>query len=128
MKPLKDHLLLLKKAKEDEELLRSILNQNQIADSIFGFHAQQAVEKLMKAVLSELQIAYPKTHDLAVLIDLLKTKQISLPIMEDELEWLAPYAVAFRYDDTSDESLDRTQSLQIVTTLRNWVEQRFRKA
>lgn len=128
MKRLEDHLILLKKAKEDEDLLQSILDQVQVADSIFGFHAQQAVEKLMKAILTERKITYPKTHDLSVLIDLLKNSQIELPISEDDLEWLGPYAVTFRYDDCTDEKLDRHHSLQTVINLRQWVEQRFRKA
>ena len=40
-------------------------------DEIFGFHAQQAVEKACKAWLCGLGIVYPKTHDLDLLFHLL---------------------------------------------------------
>ena len=36
-----------------------------------GFHAQQAAEKLTKAVLVRHQIEFPKTHDIALLRRLL---------------------------------------------------------
>ncbi|NIR50348.1 HEPN domain-containing protein [candidate division KSB1 bacterium] len=32
-------------------------------DEIFGFHAQQAVEKVVKAWPNLLGIVYPRTHD-----------------------------------------------------------------
>ncbi len=127
MKQPSDHLLFLKKAKEDEELLKSILTETQIADSIFGFHAQQAVEKLLKAILSNAKVIFPKTHDLSVLIDLLVQSQITIPFLDDDLEELTPYAVTFRYDESSDKILDRQKSLTLVRSLREWVEQRFRK-
>ena len=40
-------------------------------DEIFGFHAQQAVEKACKAWICGLGVVYPKTHDLDLLFHLL---------------------------------------------------------
>ena len=37
-------------------------------DEIFGFHAQQAVEKALKAWLTEVGVTYPLTHDLSLLL------------------------------------------------------------
>lgn len=34
------------------------------------FHAQQCVEKYLKGYLQEINIGFPKTHDLVVLLDL----------------------------------------------------------
>ena len=58
--PLGQTQILLIKASEDEVSLR--LEGQPIA--IAGFHAQQAVEKLMKALLSQLSVPFELTHDL----------------------------------------------------------------
>src|SRR5687767_1082627 len=65
-------LLLLRKAAEDEALLDEVLDSSRVTDAIFGFHAQQATEKLLKAVLSDAGVLYPLTHRLAQLIDLIR--------------------------------------------------------
>jgi len=46
---------------------------------IVGFHVQQAIEKLIKAVLSDNQITYPHVNDLDRLLRLLETEQITQP-------------------------------------------------
>ena len=44
------------------------------ADEIFGFHVQQAAEKLLRAWLALLGEVYPLTHDLDLLLDLLQKR------------------------------------------------------
>ena len=61
-------LLFLKKAAEDEALLDAVLTVETVADATFGFHCQQASEKLLKALLSELCIRFQRTHDLQELM------------------------------------------------------------
>ncbi len=56
--------LLLRKAQEDREAL-----DFHLADTIFGFHAQQAFEKIFKAVIAFRNARYERTHDLAVLLE-----------------------------------------------------------
>ncbi len=63
--------LLLSKAREDLELIVSS-QEIKIADSIFGFHAQQAVEKALKAWIAFQGREYPLTHNLARLMNLLQ--------------------------------------------------------
>ena len=48
------------------------------ADQVFGFHAQQAAEKLLKAWLALLGEVYPLTHDLEVLLDRLQEREVSV--------------------------------------------------
>jgi len=55
--------ILLQKAEGDCTAVRVLLEREEIADDIVGFHAQQAVEKAMKAVLSLSGVDYPRTHD-----------------------------------------------------------------
>ncbi|MEW6621103.1 MAG: HEPN domain-containing protein [bacterium] len=51
----------------------------EIPDEIFGFHAQQSDEKMLKAVLAYQGIKFPFTHRLADLIDVSKEQGIVLP-------------------------------------------------
>ena len=55
---------MLAVAEVDLKALRNMLDSEIFEDSVFGFHAQQASEKSLKAWLSLRGIVYPKTHDL----------------------------------------------------------------
>ena len=66
------------------------------------FHAQQAVEKALKAVLIINNISYPKTHNIRTLLDLLP-KEIVLPADVDAAAILTDYAVSGRYPDEVEE-------------------------
>jgi len=60
------------------------------------FHAQQAAEKALKAVLATHGLRVPKTHDIAYLMDLLPAGLSITPAMLD-LPTLTKYAVQQRY-------------------------------
>ncbi|MGD8400435.1 MAG: HEPN domain-containing protein [Bacillota bacterium] len=64
---------------------------------IIGFHAQQAVEKSVKAWLSLLNIEYPRTHDLSFLFALLIEADSSAATFKNLTEF-TPYALQFRYE------------------------------
>jgi HEPN domain-containing protein len=53
---------LLAAAQKDLRALRGMTDADTFADEIFGFHAQQAVEKALKAWLALLGEEYPRTH------------------------------------------------------------------
>lgn len=55
--------LLLAAANRDFRALRGMTDSSVFADEIFGFHAQQAAEKALKAWLAVLDVEYPRTHD-----------------------------------------------------------------
>lgn len=59
---------LLRLAGVDHDAMRATVDLPLVADSIFGFHAQQAVEKALKAWLQIRDIPYPATHDLVRLL------------------------------------------------------------
>jgi HEPN domain-containing protein len=59
------------------------------------FHAQQAVEKAIKAVLIARQVDYPKIHDLPRL--LLPTGD-DIPLAPEDAAWLTVFATTHRYD------------------------------
>jgi hypothetical protein len=86
--------ILLIKATEDEKALES----DCLSDSILGFHAQQAVEKLLKALLSARSVPFALTHDLGRLRTLLAAAGESLPETPLALGDLGDFAVVYRYD------------------------------
>ena len=59
------------------------------------FHAQQCAEKALKALLTHLDISFPRTHPIKVLLDLLATARIEVPPNIDEADTLSQYAVQF---------------------------------
>jgi hypothetical protein len=48
---------LLRRAVDDEAAARAMLSLESVTDAIVGFHAQQAVEKSLKAVLAARETA-----------------------------------------------------------------------
>lgn len=70
---------LLRRADGDITLVRTVVDNDEILDAIVGFHAQQAVEKSIKAVLAAHEIEYRKTHQLHYLIRLLEQTRSTRP-------------------------------------------------
>lgn len=83
------------------------------------FFAQQAAEKLIKALLIHHSTPFPKTHDLLTLYDFLPGEtQAQLP-SSDELQALTPFAVEIRYpgiapEPTSGETEDAIGTARAV--------------
>jgi HEPN domain-containing protein len=128
MKHHEQALLYLKKASEDEILLDEVLASARVSDTVIGFHCQQAAEKLLKALLSNLMVRFRRTHDLRELMDLLTDNGHSLPENLAELDIFTPYAVEFRYEFLAQEQetpLDRQAARKLVKSLRTWVESKI---
>ncbi|MEO6050486.1 MAG: HEPN domain-containing protein [Pyrinomonadaceae bacterium] len=70
------------------------------SDEVFGFQAQQAAEKSLKAGIASKSATYPKTHDLMVLLFSLEDLGESVSELYGIVD-LNPFAVQYRY-----ESLD----------------------
>ncbi|MFQ5705484.1 MAG: HEPN domain-containing protein [Gemmatimonadales bacterium] len=62
-----------------------------------AFHAQQAAEKLLKAVLVWHQVEFPKTHDIGRLVELVYSADPPLADRTREAAALTPYGVEARY-------------------------------
>jgi len=93
------------------------------ADEIFGFHAQQAVEKTLKAWLALLGVEYPRTHDISLLLSVLRLQEQDVDNYHDLLEF-NPYAVQFRYTAFAEigEPLMRNETNERVGELLSRVE------
>lgn len=92
--------------------------------SVVYFHAQQAVEKLLKAVLFLAQIEFRRIHDLTELMFLLQQQGVEIPVAAEQLARLNPFAVAYRYDDMEFDTFRLTteEAAEWLTSLRQWVE------
>jgi HEPN domain-containing protein len=78
------------------------------------FHAQQAVEKYLKALLQQEGISFSKTHDLTQLLRSLLPVFSDLKVLSDDLEWLTAFSVEIRYPGESAIEEDAKQSIKIM--------------
>jgi HEPN domain-containing protein len=108
---------LLRLAREDEVAARAMLDVGAVTDAIVGFHAQQAVEKSLKAVLALKGADFPFTHDIEGLVELCEAQGASLPADLADIDRLTPYGVRLRYG-----AVDVAAPVERETALR-WAEQ-----
>jgi HEPN domain-containing protein len=84
------------------------------------FHAQQCIEKYIKAFLQQNQQPFTKTHDLVMLV---KACLLTMPLWSvwiEEMDILTRYAVLFRYPG---ESATREESMRAVRIMRKYRQQ-----
>jgi HEPN domain-containing protein len=113
---------LLDAARQDELAAQSVLKVEGIADPIVGLHAQQAVEKAIKAVLSVKQTKFPFTHDLERLREFAKASGIDLPATLDGVERLTPFARDERYGAEPPLGLNRDEALKWAAAAIAWAQ------
>lgn len=103
---------LLRMAAKDRTALAGMIDAQSFSEEVFGFHAQQTVEKALKAWIAALGSVYPKSHDISVLIKILKESGQDLSMFPD-LEEYSVFAVQYRYEayDESEEVLDRPKTI-----------------
>jgi HEPN domain-containing protein len=84
------------------------------------FHAQQCVEKYLKARLQEAVIPFGKTHNLVVLLDLLRPLEPSWKSLSlrPDVQVLSLFAVEIRYPGTSADKATAREMLKICRELR----------
>lgn len=88
------------------------------------FDAQQAAEKAIKAVLVLRGRRFPKTHDLAELLDLVAATGLEAPSEVLKAKRLTPYAVAGRYPGVSEDASeeDYREALEAAERVFAWAE------
>ena len=112
--------LLLRKSAEDQAVLAFA-----VPDAVFEFHAQQAVEKLLKALISAHGEIFPYTHNIQFLLDqLIKIGEV-LPTLARPLHSYTPFGVMVRYDEVIPlTEQERTIHRDVVMELRDFVVER----
>jgi len=115
--------LMLRKAASD----RLVLNFD-LPNEIFGFHAQQAFEKLFKALIAARGVRYQHTHVFKKLLDQLNElgePPLPLPFAFLTLE---PFAVLMRYDESGPFSeIERQTIRDAIDVLTEHVSVRFKE-
>jgi HEPN domain-containing protein len=112
--------LLLGRAAEDETAARELLPIDRVTDAIVAFHAQQAVEKVLKAVLASRDIDFPLTHDLRALEELCTSNGITVPAELANVDRLTPYAARARYEAPDPTTVDRKTALALASAALEW--------
>lgn len=95
-----------------------------MADTVIGFHAQQACEKCLKSALASVGTEFPRTHDLLRLIELLDAQGIAVPASAQWIDALSPYAVEARYGMVEPGKLDRQRAIATIDEMLAWARQR----
>lgn len=114
--------LLMEKAAGDEKILLRLIDDDDIPDDGLGFHAQQAVEKMIKAVLAHNDVSYERTHNIAYLITLLDSASIPKPDNAANLPNLSPWAAELRYVRQPEAVPDRAEMRSLVEQTKVWAK------
>ena len=116
---------LARRAQDDATAVREFIANLEI----IGFHAQQAIEKWLKAVMATRELREARIHDIGRLLQILKNNGTQLPEVADQLDELTIYAVPLRYDELLDsEPLDREATLELVEKVSKWADAQLQQA
>ena len=127
VKYLKQYELFFKKAGVDFKAAQNLYEDFQKGDSeldleVIFFHLQQTAEKLLKALLSFMQINFPKIHDLEELLNLIRQNNINLQTDDNKLTDLGDYAVEGRYSIIHDDFEDAKDYFNLISRLKDDIE------
>lgn len=92
------------------------------------FHSQQAVEKSLKAILIFLDIEYPRTHNISLLLTIIEKGGINVPKIIFPASELTKFT-AMRYPDENDEinASEYKNSIAIAKKVFQWAKQIIHK-
>lgn len=82
------------------------------------FHAQQCIEKYLKAYLQEHDRTFGKTHDLVQLLDLVP-QDLGLDSLRSAMAILSSYAVKFRYPGETAAKVHAREALALCGSARD---------
>jgi HEPN domain-containing protein len=119
---------LLRAAGRDWQTVEILLRAPESPITSVCFHAQQYLEKIMKAVLVSNSVIFRRTHDLGELAGLLVKQGIAPPVPTDQppvptdqLSRLNPFAVIMRYEDVEIVVIESGEVQQILEHARDWL-------
>ena len=116
-------------ARSDLRLARLAAGDALIRREQACFHAQQAAEKAIKAVLLFKKSTFPLTHDIEELLEIAKKNEISLPDEVQEANLLTPYAVQTRYPGSWEEisRADLSEAIRVAEITVTWANETINK-
>jgi HEPN domain-containing protein len=109
-------------AESDLNLARLVKGNKQVLPEQVCFHAQQAAEKVLKAVLLFKRVEFPLVHDLEALLELLGKSGLAVPPEVSEARSLTPYAVEARYPGHLEEVTpsDADEAIRLAEGVLRW--------
>lgn len=114
-------------AKSDLELARTGTSPSVLFETL-AFHAQQAAEKAVKALLIARSVPFPRTHSIRTLLELLPA-EIDIPDEVFDARILTEYAVSSRYpggwEPLDEEDLDK--AVQMAQSVVLWAEDEIQR-
>ncbi len=113
----------LKKADLDLQAARRLMPQPPRMPDIVCFHAQQAVEKFLKAFLVYHEVEFEKVHAIRYLLDLCVEIDSDFGCLRDQAEPLSRHAVLGRYPMSSPEvsEVQAAETVQVAEEVREFV-------
>jgi HEPN domain-containing protein len=123
-------LVWAEKAEHDLSAIRTLAAAPDALWDIVVFHAQQAAEKYLKAVLVDHDRVVPRIHDLERLLDLCLQLDASLPSLSTECRRLTQLGFASRYPDSPEEPSERDgrEAMDLADRICNAIRPRLRRA
>ena len=114
----------IQKAEIDIKTARILIESEDPPTESICFHAQQAVEKLLKAYLTYMDTRAGKTHDIAALLEMCIEKDREFENLDTEkLGNLTFYAVDVRYPETlyTPSFEEAQEALELAEKVRTFV-------
>ena len=109
-------------------LLRILIESSDAPQEGVGFHAQQALENILKGWISAVGISYGNTHDLEELLKIIKTIPEEMDTRAgEELQWLTSYAVEYRYWGAEIEMEDPEELHRAIARTVGAIEERIKE-
>lgn len=112
---------LFRKAEGSAKAACLLAGNSEMDDQAVGYHAQQAVEKWINAVMASRGLPEESTHDLGRLVEVLVEAHIEAPPRADSLDYLSSFFVQQCCDELFDgEPLDREAVVTVVAEVGDW--------
>lgn len=116
---------LLDAGMRDRLTFQPLRDSGKAPNESMGFHAQQACEKCIKAVLVDHGVIFDRTHDLVALVALGAAYSIVIPVDDDQLRLLNSYAVKFRYEGCQAAMVAPDEMHDVVERLFRWCNEQI---
>lgn len=119
----------LQSARSDLAAARSLLGVEAVFPEVPAYHAQQAAEKSLKAVLILLQAPFPRTHVIRALLDLVTLAGLEVPASVNGAFALTQFATLTRYPSVVEPvtSEEAEEAVSAAAAVLDWAEELLTK-
>ena len=111
----------IEKAENDYAAVQQLLQASDPLYDIICFHAQQSIEKYLKAWLQEANILVPRTHNLEELLDIIVQTLPTWAHWQPDFKRITGYAVDPRYPGDSRTAEDTQHAMHVCDEVRQAV-------